>query len=372
VVILDEVQTLNKDLVLPTLDMLQNIQAALNTSFVFCTATMPAFEKREGFPGVEKIAALVDNPEDLFKQTIRVRFEHLDDLKPISYESLRYTLETNCVSTLAVLNTKRPVSTLYQDLRKSKQWDKVFHLTTNLCPHHRKIIIKEIQSILNEKKQKILVLSTQLVEAGVDFDFPCVFRELAPLESIIQAAGRCNREGKMEEPGRVVLFQLADAKAPDRFYKTQAQHVYSLLTSGYGDLYDYGFFQAYYKQILSLFVTQKQTITEERGKFNFTKVSEQYHLIPKDTQPIFIYKYNQESSQLYETIKRKEKLAFKLSREDQRELQQYSVQVYENFFRKTTGFWEELACGVRIWNGSYDEGLGLDIDSQYTDVMPIY
>ena len=368
VVILDEVQTLNKDLVLPTLDMLQNIQDVLNTSFVFCTATMPAFEKREGFSGVARITPLVDDPECLFEKTIRVRFEQLGALMPISLDELQASLQASTVSTLAILNTKHPVNELYLMLKTSNQWDKIIYLTTNLCPHHRKNIISDINVML-KGKQKLLVLSTQLVEAGVDFDFPCVFREIAPLESIIQASGRCNREGKMEEPGRVVLFQLANAKSPDRFYKSQAQHVYNLLASGTGDLYDYDFFQTYYKQILNLFVAQKQTITEGRAKSNFMQVSEQYRLIPDNTRPIFIYGYNDESRKLYNRLKMKEKLALKLSREDHRQLQQYSVQVFENFFRNTKGLWEELPCGVRVWNGRYDGGLGLDIGIQHTDAL---
>ena len=368
VVILDEVQTLNKDLVLPTLDMLQNVQTAFNTSFVFCTATLPAFESREGFPGVKVITPLVENAEYLFTKTIRVRFEQLEELRPISLAALKNALEASGVSTLAVLNTKRPVGELYRAFSGPSRWKKVFYLTTNLCPHHRKKIIKEIRAVLLKKKDRILVLSTQLVEAGVDFDFPCVFRETAPLESIIQAAGRCNREGAMPEPGRVVLFRLADVSAPDPFYAAQADHVRALLASGTGDLYSYVFFQNYYKQILSLFVTQKQSVTSERERCNFENVNDLYRLLPDTTQPLFIYEYDEGSRKLHDTLQAKERLRLKLSRDDYRAVQQYSVQVYDQFFRQAAGSWSELSCGVRVWNGRYDrDGLGLDIGLQYTD-----
>ena len=372
VVILDEVQTLNKDLVLPTLDMLQNVQTALNTSFVFCTATLPAFESREGFPGIKAITPLVENAESLFNKTLRVRFEQLEELRPISFAALKNALETSGVSTLAVLNTKRPVSELYRELYISPRWEKVFYLTTNLCPHHRKKIIEEIRAILLKKKDRILVLSTQLVEAGVDFDFPCVFREMAPLESIIQAAGRCNREDAMPEPGRVVLFQLADASAPDRFYAAQAGHVRAILTSDTGDLYSYAFFQNYYKQILSLFVTQKQSVTLERERCNFEKVNDLYRLMPDTTHPLFIRDYDENSRKIHDTLQAKERLKLKLSRDDHRAIQQYSVQVYDGFFIHAARSWSELPCGVRVWNGRYDkDGLGLDIGLQYTDTLVV-
>ena len=372
VVILDEVQTLNKDLVLPTLDMLQNVQTALNTSFVFCTATMPAFEMREGFPGVKAITPLVENAESLFKETIRVRFEQLAALRPISLATLKDALEASGVSTLAVLNTKISVRKLYNELRNSPRWSKVVYLTTNLCPRHRKKIIGEIRADLQNKEDSILVLSTQLVEAGVDFDFPCVFREMAPLESIIQAAGRCNREGAMPEPGRVVLFQLADANAPDRFYATQAAHVRTLLKSCTGDLYSYALFKDYYTQILSLYVTQRQAITSERERHNFVQVNDLYRIIPDTTRALFIYEYNEESRKLYDTIQAKERLKIKLSRDDYRAMQQYSVQVFDGFFKQSAGSWSEFSCGVRVWNGRYDKGgVGLDIGLQYTDPLVV-
>ena len=367
VVILDEVQTLNKDLVLPTLDMLRDIQALLNVSFVFCSATLPAFAAREEFPGVERIVELVDNAGTLFSQTVRVRFEQLNELAPLPLESLQKHFEASEASTLVVLNTKKPAAELYLALRNSPQWDRVYYLTTNLCPHHRKRLVKEIPDILRQGKERILVLSTQLIEAGVDLDFPCVFRELAPLESVIQAAGRCNREGLLPAPGRVVLFRLENGKFPDSSYKAQAQHVYNLLVSGTANLYDYSFFQEYYQQILSLFITQKQAITREREKQNFTTVAEQYRLIPQATTPLFIQMYNEESKSLYNTLKFKEKQAIKLSMEDYRIMQQYSVQVYDNFFTQSQGLWSEFACGIRVWDGGYDEGLGLDIGVQYTD-----
>ena len=85
----------------------------------------------------------------------------------------------------------------------------VLHLSTNMCQKHRMAVIDKVKNKL-KNGEKLILCSTQLIEAGVDMDFPIVFRELAPLESIIQSAGRCNREGKLKK-GKVFLFQLEDS-----------------------------------------------------------------------------------------------------------------------------------------------------------------
>ena len=93
-----------------------------------------------------------------------------------------------------------------------------------------------------------------------------------------------------------------------------------------------------------------------------------YRLLPDTTQPLFIYEYDEGSRKLHDTLQAKERLRLKLSRDDYRAVQQYSVQVYDQFFRQAAGSWSELSCGVRVWNGRYDrDGLGLDIGLQYTD-----
>src|SRR4030066_490032 len=98
-----------------------------------------------------------------------------------------------------------------------------------MCPAHRKGVINNIRADL-EAKIKILVVSTQLIEAGVDFDFPVVFRSIAPLEAIIQSAGRCNREGNLGElGGKVFLFKLQDGGMPDRTYAACAGHAEELI-----------------------------------------------------------------------------------------------------------------------------------------------
>ena len=372
VVILDEVQTMPKELVEPTLDMLQDIHKMLNTSFVFCTATMPSFEdKTDKFKGLEQVIHLADNAELLFEQTQRTEFKLLNDLSPISKESLEAEVKQVNSSALIIVNTKKIAKELYQDLAKTEQWEKVYHLSTSMCPVHRKLLIAQIKEELEQikkglKHKKILVISTQLIEAGVDLDFPCVFRALAPLESIIQAAGRCNREGEMEEKGLVYIFHMEDSYFPEPSYKTQAMHASLLIKANPDSLYSFGFFKKYYSQIIGLYTNQKK-ISADREKLDFAKVASTYKIIEKGTTNIFIRKYNAESEKIYDTMKLKEKLALKLTRQEYRVMQQYSVPVYEHFFSLAQGQCEVLASGITVWLGSYHNSLGLDLDYHNPD-----
>lgn len=365
VVILDEVQTLPKRIVLPTLDMLQDMQDFIDTSFVFCTATMPAFEKGDSFPGIENIVELADNPADLFGRTQRVRYSFLNGLRQANKALLLENLQVQPSSTLVIANTKRLVLELYKEAASWQGWDAVYHLSTGMCPHHRKKIISKINTIVKDKSKKILVFSTQLVEAGVDLDFPCVFRELAPLESIIQAAGRCNREGLLSE-GIVTLFCLDEAKFPDNFYKTQSGVVATLLAAAPDCLYTYETFQRYYAQIMGLYV-DPQPVTQQREKQDFATTAAMYRIISNNTQPVFVWNYDEDSRKLYETLRAKERKKLPLSRDEFRAMQQYSVQVYDTDLFKSEGSWEQAYSGLLIWNGEYSAHTGLHVLPQNAD-----
>jgi CRISPR-associated endonuclease/helicase Cas3 len=191
VVIFDEVQLLRKEIILPTLKMLEDVKVIMKTSFLFCTATQPAFEKRTGFDGIDTITPLIDDPARFYKKTKRVKYNLLNDLNPISESELLSLVRQETASELVIFNTKKDTLKFYKAVQGIDSWGKKYHLSTAMCPNHRKDVIQNIRNDLKEKK-RILVVSTQLIEAGVDFDFPVVFRAIAPLESIIQSAGRCN------------------------------------------------------------------------------------------------------------------------------------------------------------------------------------
>jgi len=363
VVIFDEVQSLPKEIIIPTLTILGNMLSVMNTSFLFCTATLPAFEKREFFNGIESIIPLVENPEILFHKTRRVEYIPVNEYEPVDFNELIDLAVNQEHSVLSVFNTKKAALEFYNTTAENQSWEKQYHLSTGMCPFHRKQVIQDIRNDL-KNNTKILVSSTQLIEAGVDFDFPCVFREIAPLESIIQSAGRCNREGLLSGYGKVFLFRLLNAAMPDRQYRTAAGFALDMIRENPDSLYDHSFYHEYYKKFVSLFIDgDARRINKSRENFDFKTVGEAYKIIDKATRGLFVYNYNDDSKQLVDDIKRMKYL----SRDDFRKMQGYTVQVYENFIFKNKDSIVETSHGVLIWYGGYDEKRGITVDALCSD-----
>jgi len=357
VVIFDEVQTLPKEIVLPTLTMLKNVQKVMNTSFLFCTATQPAFEKSKDFNGIEAIQSLVENPKKIFDATRRVEYHSINNYLPVSIEVLSESVFKQDESALCIFNTKKQALLFFNEIQKCSTY-RIFHLSTSMYPVHRKKVIEDIRACL-KKNEKILVSSTQLIEAGVDFDFPCVFRERAPLESIIQSAGRCNREGKMPEFGKVFIFSIAGAGSPNKQYSSLGDFANSLYKGNEHLLFEHDFFGEYYRKAFRLFIPQDiKNIEKNRLSYNFKTVAEVYHLIENTTTPIFIL--CDESANLYDNIRYKPIL----SRADYRSMQQYSVQVYDNFIKENIGKMGKEPQGYWMWYGAYDRDFGLSKNPQ--------
>lgn len=363
VVVFDEVQSLPKDIIEPTLTILENIKSVMNSSFLFCTATLPAFEKRDRFKGIGSIISLVNNPAELFNQTRRVTYHIVNTFEPVDYAEILDIAETENSSILAVFNTKKSAREFFDYSGRSGIWEKRYHLTTGMCPVHRKKVIKDIREDLINRR-KILVSSTQLIEAGVDFDFPCVMREAAPLESIIQSAGRCNRENRMEEYGNVYLFSLIESRMPDKQYKTASAYTLELIKENPQWLHEHDFYESYYRKFVGLFVdADKRNINKARENFDFETVSRSYRIIDNKTRGLVIYNYDESGRELVDYVSGKPFL----SRDDYRKMQIYTVQVYENFIRENSKSILETSNGISVWYGGYDEFTGISVDPVSSD-----
>jgi len=357
VVIFDEVQTLPKDMIAPTLQMLTDIQVVMGSSFLFCTATQPAFEKRPKFDGINSIQPLVTGPGMLYEKTRRVEYHLLGNLTPVDYGRLSDVVVENDHSTLVIFNTKKAALEFHNTMKALGNWEHRYHLSTSMCPAHRKETIEKIRSDLKENKN-ILVVSTQLIEAGVDFDFPVLFRAMAPMEAVIQAAGRCNRDGKLSGYGKVFLFNLQDGGMPDKTYAACAGFAEELIMTEIEKLYSYDTFEKYYADVVNLYVdTDKYGINNARKEFNFETVKDIYHLIKDGSEGIFIYNYSEESRQLLDSLRNKKFL----SRNDYRNMQTFTVQVYENFLINNIDYVETLQQGYKIWYGNYDSATGVSV-----------
>jgi len=201
VVVLDEVQLFPPEFLKPILHTLNELRETYKVTLLLCTATQPAFDPHPEFrfDGLADMWEIVKNPSDLHQRLKRVDVVVPDNLlQPKSWRELAEELK-EMDSVLCVVNRRDDCRELWEEMPEG-----TYHLSALMCGAHRSHKIAEIRKRL-EEGLPTRVVSTQLIEAGVDVDFPVVYRALAGLDSIAQAAGRCNREGRLEL-GRVVLF----------------------------------------------------------------------------------------------------------------------------------------------------------------------
>lgn len=198
VIIQDEVQTLPMDYLQPIVDSLKTYNKLFNVSFLFTTASQPVLSgliegcnPKAAFNGIDHITEIIPDDFKLHEKLRRVKLSINDEGK--NYDEVAEMLSQH-KRVLCIVNTRRDAKEIYQRL---SQEGVTLHLSKMMCPDHISETIKSIKTALKDDKNEIIrVVSTQLIEAGVDLDFPVVFRQEAGLDSILQAAGRCNREGR--------------------------------------------------------------------------------------------------------------------------------------------------------------------------------
>ena len=295
-----QAQTLPQNLVIPTLGALSHLSTYRST-VVFSTATQPAFAlldqavKKYAITGWTPVEAVPDNAY-LFEVLKRVSVSWPEPGETQSLLSLTKKLN-KLKQVLCVVNLKRHALELLDALEEDKG---NLHLSTNLCAEHRRRRLEEVRALLRQGKSCRLV-STQCVEAGVDLDFPVVYRAMSPLESIAQAAGRCNREGRLNEKGEVVVFDPSIEGDWRHHYPTYAYFQATEVTktilkeNGYIDIDDPNCFQIYYRRLYDLTkpATMNKGLSEALEARDFVEVSRQYRIIDQDSIQILVpYKFS--------------------------------------------------------------------------------
>lgn len=224
VIVLDEAQMIPTRYLTVCVKCLAELVRNYGCTVVLCSATQPSlvpFFKKEGF-GVKEIVSDVD---ELFASLKRVAYE---DAGILDDASLAEMLAANDQA-LCIVNSRRQARSLYETVRSERGADGVFHLTTLMYPDHRRRVLDEIRARLGGGRSCIVV-ATSLVEAGVDLDFPIVFRAMAGLDSIVQAAGRCNREMKKPaDESRMVIFEASGSYPLPREVEQHASVTRSVL-----------------------------------------------------------------------------------------------------------------------------------------------
>ena len=290
VVILDEAQTLPLKYLRPCVTALDELARNWRTSIVLCTATQPALRKADEFcGGFEKVEELAPDPTRLYQALKRTRISNRGEMDDVHLAAcLRESSQVLCI-----VNTRLHARELCESLGGG---DEDFHLTTLMCPIHRRERLKTVRERLNAGAPVRLV-ATSLVEAGVDIDFPVVWRAEAGLESIIQAAGRCNREGR-KAMGDVFLFSPAEGpgRKPPQEVGQFADAARSIMRN-HDDPTDLEAIKAYFKQVY--WTKGEDALDDERilrslddrkrdFDFPFDSIAKKFRLIETPMVPIIV------------------------------------------------------------------------------------
>lgn len=208
VIIIDEVQSMPLKCIHTFNQMMNFLNAVCNADIILCTATQPALGEALYPVCYSEPKYMVKDTKKWFARFERVKIHSPEPGQKYTFESLGNEIisQTDSYhSILVILNTKSAVGKLYDILKTFPIH--VEYLTTNLCAEHRSDKIEAIKELLRERRERVVVVSTNLIEAGVDISFECVYRSMTGLDSLAQSAGRCNRNGELES-GNVHLIQL--------------------------------------------------------------------------------------------------------------------------------------------------------------------
>ncbi len=347
VLVLDEVQTLPPELLAPITDVLRTLVEDYRVTLVLSTATQPAFD---GVPGLRELGGeeLVPQHREHFAQLRRVRYDTLPE--PVSWKQLS-EIVSHEAQTMVIMNTRRDAVRLLEALPEERRAS-AFHLSTLLCGTHRRRVLDEIRLRLRSRTP-VLLISTQVVEAGVDISFPAVFRAFGPLDRIVQAAGRCNREGEVPGGGRVVIFDPAEGGTPKGPYKVGTEKARLLLRENPPDsLHDPALYCEYFRRLYSDVNLDRYRIQSSRERFDYPKVAQEFRMIREDTVPVVV--------PWEDSPKRLEEWREKPNRQTWQKLQPYIVSIHDGERRRFQGtLLEQVTEGLYWWRGQYDERLGL-------------
>lgn len=355
VVILDEVQTLPKGFLRTIQSMIRGLADDWCTTFVFCTATQPALEKPASANEYDfrwsagTIKPIIPPPSqrDLIADLKRVS----DPAWPkrgetSSWEGIAAQVAAE-ERVLCIVNTKKHALELYNRLLSRElglDSTTIFHLSTRMCARHRLDVLAKIRSVLDKEDHPCRVVSTQLVEAGVDLDFPVVFRSMGPLDAVIQAAGRCDREGKLtalagEPAGRLVVFRPKDNQSP---YPKETQITEDLAEQAFLSIHNPDHIRMYFNRVYEG-DRDPENIEGLRKKLDYPAVAERFAMINDRTKAIMV-PFNRKARDLIDRIERTGGQDYDLLRQAQR----YQVGLYSQEFDKA----REYGTIVELWPGS--------------------
>lgn len=356
VVVFDEAQMLPTEYLLPCVRAIAELVANYRCTAVLCSATQPALQPF--FPPNMPMREICKNTRELYDFFRRTRLIYRGAMdNQMLAEEMGQAQQALCI-----VDNRKQARDLYQLL----EGDGCYHLSTLMYPMHRKRVIAEIKSRLKEGKP-CKVVATRLIEAGVDVDFPVVYRAMAGLDSLVQAAGRCNREGK-RGISDVFVFDPEKQYANKLHAQKRPLSVAHSIMENYKDLSSPEAIHAYFTELYKVEGTESLDISEIVDKLessrteygflcNFPEIAKKFKMIKENTVPVIIAKEERVKQWVQE-------LAKGPNRDLLRRLQPYAATTYQREFDSLRNAGAiTYVCGetaVLLNDERYNEQLGLD------------
>lgn len=303
VIVIDEAQTMPRRLLRPCLAGIAELVRHYGATVVLSTATQPALTKKAGLnieEALENIQEIAPEPKRLYTALRRTR---LSDCGPMDDDALVMRI-TAAPQVLLIVNNRRHARILFD---KTASLPGAYHLSTTMTPQHRRHVLAEVRMRLQDRLP-VRLISTSLIEAGVDVDFPLVLRAAAGIDSIVQAAGRCNREGKLANLGEVIIFTpTSDGTAPPEELRQMADIGKEILAAHKEDPLTEAAVSDYFRALLwrqgpdaldSAIVdpdgaSKTGIMTEiaesgDQAHFRFSKIAEAFRMIDDAQAPVIV------------------------------------------------------------------------------------
>lgn len=371
VLILDEVQVLPIEYLQPIIDSLQTYQRIFSVSVLFTTASMPALREdynsknisKKTLRGIPEINEIIPTSFNLHNRLRRVNL-HFDKAVSTYKDIANRIAEHNRV--LCVVNTRKDAQAIYESLPPDEL---TFHLSRMMCSKHVNETIETIKHALTDKKQRIIrVISTQLIEAGVDIDFPIVFRQEAGLDSILQAAGRCNREGKLEMSDAYV-FKLDKPLPPGYISNSRdARENMNSIVDWFSPEAMIDYFSQLYTRCSTFDKADIISLLYKPLDFSFEEAAKKFNLIDNNSKSIIV---NYKDSMTLVNRLQKEGPTYELMKY----INQYTVNINDKDFKdmRNGGMITEIIEGIYVLPDieQYDDKVGLIMKSKWLEEIII-
>lgn len=347
IIIIDEYHKLPLHLLKPILLQLKILREHFGVTVLFMSATPLALEQSNLLNNVGSPLEIVPEINETFKKLQRVNYLQINE--PLTIHSLIKKLKKHH-SVLCIVNTRKQAQKIYKNLQQTdSNWNHIFHLSATMCGHHRLKMINQIQKI--DKNESIIVVSTNLVEIGVDLSFSTVFKMSAPLDSIIQAAGRCNRSGD-SACGQVYIFDLVDPSYPSpAFRQSTVQTMQFIKQNGIDSLHDPEKCKEYFTKTYENFGEDALDRLQLNGEklLAFRDISTSFKMIENDyTEPVLCMSYEDFPHDIPMTQTKKW----------YRKMQKYMISLDKKMIQRKN---LTKRNDLYIWNGAYDKNIGFDL-----------